>query len=95
MKIQNTGQPGWFRGLALPSAQGVVLGTWYRVPHRAPCMEPASPSSKKIKRMALSLKKNTKYKIKLRIMIIVLIILINKKHNKLGIVKKMFMTQVQ
>uniref|UniRef100_A0A8C0SBR3 Spermatosis associated 1 n=1 Tax=Canis lupus familiaris TaxID=9615 RepID=A0A8C0SBR3_CANLF len=27
----------------LPSAQGVILGSQDRVPHRAPCMEPASP----------------------------------------------------
>ena len=29
----------------LPLAQGVVLETWERVPHRAPCREPASPSA--------------------------------------------------
>ena len=29
----------------LPSAQGVTLESWDRVPHQAPCMEPASPSS--------------------------------------------------
>ena len=29
----------------LPSAQGVILGSWDRVPHRAPCVEPASPSA--------------------------------------------------
>uniref|UniRef100_A0A8C0KH11 Uncharacterized protein n=1 Tax=Canis lupus dingo TaxID=286419 RepID=A0A8C0KH11_CANLU len=39
------GQPGWIRGLAPPSAQGVILGTRDQVPHRAPCMEPASPSA--------------------------------------------------
>ena len=27
----------------LPSARGVILGSWNRVPHRAPCREPASP----------------------------------------------------
>ncbi|CAD7681054.1 unnamed protein product [Nyctereutes procyonoides] len=32
-------------GLALPSAQGLILETRDRVPHRAPCMEPASPSA--------------------------------------------------
>ena len=29
----------------LPLAQDVTLGSWDRVPHRAPCMEPASPSA--------------------------------------------------
>ena len=29
----------------LPWAQGVILGSWDRVPHRAPCREPASPSA--------------------------------------------------
>ena len=29
----------------LPSAQGMVLGSWNRVLHRGPCMEPASPPS--------------------------------------------------
>ena len=29
----------------LPSAQGMILGSRNRVPHRAPCMEPASPSA--------------------------------------------------
>ena len=29
----------------LPSAQGVILETRDRVPHQAPCMEPASPSA--------------------------------------------------
>ena len=29
----------------LPSAQGVVPGSWDRVLHRAPCREPASPSA--------------------------------------------------
>ena len=28
----------------LPSAQGMVLESWDRVPHQAPRMEPASPS---------------------------------------------------
>ena len=39
------GQPGWLSGLVLPSAQRVILETWDRVPRRAPCMEPASPSA--------------------------------------------------
>ena len=29
----------------LPSAQGMILGSWDRVPHQAPCMESASPSA--------------------------------------------------
>ena len=29
----------------LPSAQDVIPGSWDRVPHRAPHMEPASPSA--------------------------------------------------
>ena len=29
----------------LPLAQGMILETRDRVPHRAPCMEPASPSA--------------------------------------------------
>ena len=29
----------------LPSAQGVILDSQDRVPHRAPCMKPASPSA--------------------------------------------------
>ena len=40
------GSPGVLSGLAPPrSAQGVILETWDRVPRRAPCMEPASPSA--------------------------------------------------
>ena len=38
-------QPGWLSGLALPSAQGLILETQDRVPRWAPCMEPASPSA--------------------------------------------------
>ena len=37
-------QPGWLGGLALPLGQGVILETRDGVPHRTPCMEPASPS---------------------------------------------------
>ena len=40
-----TGQPRWLSGLAPPSAQGMILETQDRVPRRAPCMEPASPSA--------------------------------------------------
>ena len=39
------GQPRWLRGLALPSAQGVILEAGDGVPHRAPYMEPTSPSA--------------------------------------------------
>ena len=36
---------GWLSGLAPPSAQGVILETRDRVPRRASCVEPASPSA--------------------------------------------------
>ena len=39
------GQPRWLSSLAPTSAQGVILETWDRVPHRAPCVGPASPSA--------------------------------------------------
>ena len=39
------GQPRGLSGLVPPSAQGVILETQDRVPHRAPCMGPASPSA--------------------------------------------------
>ena len=42
---QNLGQPGWLSSLPPPSAQGLILETQDRVPRRAPCMEPASPSA--------------------------------------------------
>ena len=45
VKTQTVGQPGWLSGLVLLSAQGLVLETRDRVPHGAPCMEPASPSA--------------------------------------------------
>ena len=41
----DSGQLRWLSGLALPSAQGLILETWDRVPCRAPRMEPASPSA--------------------------------------------------
>ena len=34
----------WLSGLALPSAQGLILETWDRLLRWVPCMEPASPS---------------------------------------------------
>ena len=39
------GIPGWLSGLAPPSAQGLILETWDRVPRQVPCMEPASSSA--------------------------------------------------
>uniref|UniRef100_A0A8P0NSF3 Glycerophosphodiester phosphodiesterase domain containing 4 n=1 Tax=Canis lupus familiaris TaxID=9615 RepID=A0A8P0NSF3_CANLF len=39
------GQPWWRRGLAPPAARGVILETLDQVPHRAPNMEPTSPSA--------------------------------------------------
>ena len=45
IKKDELGQPRWLSGLAPPSAQGVILETRDRVPRRAPCMEPASPSA--------------------------------------------------
>ena len=41
----NIGQPWWLSSLAPPSGKGAILETQDRVPHRAPCMEPASPSA--------------------------------------------------
>ena len=43
--IGSSGQPGWLRGLALPSIQGVTLETQDGVPRWVPCMELASPSA--------------------------------------------------
>ena len=42
-----TGQPRWLSGLALPSAQGMILEAQDRVPHQAPYIqeEPASLSA--------------------------------------------------
>ena len=45
LKKNEIGQPVWLSGLAPPSAQGVILGTWGWVPRRAPYMGPASPSA--------------------------------------------------
>ena len=46
-EVTKSGQSQWLSGLALPSAQGVILETGDRVPRQgqAPCMEPASPSA--------------------------------------------------
>ena len=45
LKFFSFGQPQWRSGLAPPAAGGVILNTRDRVPHRASCMEPASPSA--------------------------------------------------
>ena len=45
LKFAILGQPGWLSGLVSPLAQGVILETRDRVPRRAPCIEPASPSA--------------------------------------------------
>ena len=44
-KNTRLGIPGWLSGLVPPSARGLILETWDRVPRQAPCMEPASPSA--------------------------------------------------
>ena len=41
IKSKEQGLPRWRSGLAPPAAWGVILGTRDRVPHQAPCMEPA------------------------------------------------------
>ena len=45
IKHKNFEQPRWLSSLAPPSAQGLILETWDRVPRQAPCMKPASPSA--------------------------------------------------
>ena len=44
-KGKNQGRPGGSAVEHLSSAQGMILGSQGRVPHQAPCMEPASPSA--------------------------------------------------
>ena len=44
-KLVGHGWPGGSAVEPLPSAQGVTPGSRDRVPRRAPCMEPASPSA--------------------------------------------------
>ena len=39
----------------LPSAQGMIPGSWDRVSHRVPCLEPASPSACVSASLSLSL----------------------------------------
>ena len=45
IKNSKSGKAGWLSGLAPPSAQGVILESRDRVPHQAPCMEPACVSA--------------------------------------------------
>ena len=49
------GQPEWLSGLVPPSAGDVILETGDRVPHWAPCVEPASPSAYVSASLSLSL----------------------------------------
>ena len=64
-KSQHHGQLRWLSGLVLPSAQGVILETQDRVPHQAPCMEPASPSACVSASLCVSLRnKKKKYLLK-------------------------------
>ena len=44
-KISEEGHLGGSVVEHLPSAQGMILESWDQVPHRVPCMEPASPSA--------------------------------------------------
>ena len=44
-RTQESGQPGGAAGVAPPEAWGVILETRDQVPHRGPCMEPASLSA--------------------------------------------------
>ena len=55
MTRKNVGQPWWRSGLALPAAPGRDLETLDRVPHRALCMGPASPSACVSASLSLSL----------------------------------------
>ena len=54
-KREKTEQPWWRSGLVPPAAQGVILETLDRVPRRALCMEPASPSACVSASLSLSL----------------------------------------
>ena len=45
LKAQHMGRPGGSAVEHLPLAQGMVPGSWDRVPRWAPCEEPASPSA--------------------------------------------------
>ena len=45
LKDHEEGSLGGAAVWRLPLAQGTILESWDRVPSRAPCMEPASPSA--------------------------------------------------
>ena len=45
LRIFAFGQSRWLSGLALPSAQGMILETQDQVPRWGPCMKPAFPSA--------------------------------------------------
>ena len=55
LKIGIRGSLGGAVVWRLPLARGVILETRDRVPHRAPCMEPASPSTSVSASLSLSL----------------------------------------
>ena len=58
IKNKNIGVKGCLGGSAdehLPSAQGMIPGPWDRVPHQAPCMEPASLSARVSASLSVSL----------------------------------------
>ena len=56
-KTAMLGSPGGSVGLALPPAHGMILETQDRIPHQAPCMEPASPSACVSASLSLSMNK--------------------------------------
>ena len=43
--VKNVGRLGGSVVEHLPLAQGMILESWDRVPHWAPCVQPASPSA--------------------------------------------------
>ena len=53
LNVFSLGSPSGFSGLVLPSA--LILETQDRVPHQAPCMEPASSSACVSASLSLSL----------------------------------------
>ena len=65
IKKEQLGQPRWCSGLAPPAAWGVILETRDPVPHRAPCMEPASPSVSLPLSLSLSLSLSIKKSFKI------------------------------
>ena len=44
-KMTFEGIPGWLSGLVPAFGPGVILESWDRVLHQAPCMDPASVSA--------------------------------------------------